>query len=280
MEQRDPEPVSGTARPLVAAQYATSDNLARRVGVYDFLHEDTPLAGGFSSWVLDHHHWCGTETVVDVGCGPGPYVPALVGRARRVVAADLSIGMLRECRGGAPAGASLAVTAGDAQRLPLASQRAEVVLAAHMLYHVADVSGAVGECRRVLNDGGTFLAVLNGRDDKAEIRTLWHDAGQAVLGPAFDVPRWGARANLDHVPALVGHHFTSVTVDRRAGEFRFPTSDPLVVWIDSLRAGTEQVFGDDEWQAVLSETARRAQHCIDRDGVFRATKESGVIVAR
>jgi SAM-dependent methyltransferase len=272
--------MSGTARPLVDAQYATSDNLARRVGVYRFLHEDTPLAGGFDSWVLDHHRWRGTETVLDLGCGPGPYVPALLGRARRVVATDLSVGMLGECRARAPAGAHVAVTAGDARHLPLASGSADVVLAAHMLYHVADVTGAVAECRRVLAPGGALLAVLNGGDDKAEIRALWRDAGQAVLGPAFDVPRWGARANLDNAPAIVGDHFASVTVDRRAGEFRFPTADPVVAWIDSLRAGTEHLFGDDEWQAVMTETARRAQGRIDRDGVFRATKESGVVVAR
>jgi hypothetical protein len=69
-------------------------------------------------------------------------------------------------------------------------------------------------------------------------------------------------------------------VDRRGGEFRFPTPEPLIAWIDSLRAGTEQLFDDDEWRAVTAETARRAQRCIARHGVFRATKESGVVVAR
>jgi len=73
---------------------------------------------------------------------------------------------------------------------------------------------------------------------------------------------------------------TSRPVDRRAGEFRFPTTDPIVAWVDSLRAGTEDHFSDDEWDAVVAETARRAQDRIARHGVFRVTKESGAVVAR
>lgn len=267
----------GVARSALAAQYGDGGaNLVTRTGVYRYVVGAGDAAFDFPGWVLDHHLWRGEETVADVGCGPGHYVEALAGRARRVAQLDLSPAMVAACRR-RRAGAQVVA---DAARLPLGAASVDVVLAAHMLYHVARIDDALAEARRVLRPGGSLLVALNGVADKAEILSLWQDAGRAVLGAGFDAPNWSARANLDNVPGLAGAHFGSVSVDRLPGRFRFPASDPVLAWVQSLRAGTEDVVADAEWDAVVAELRRRLEERLGREGALVVTKDSGVVVAR
>ena len=268
---------SGSDRQLLASQYATGANLASRVQVYDYLEPAEPT-GGFPEWVVDHVDWRSPKRVADVGCGPGPYLDALRRRAARVTAVDRSVGMLRELGARVPAGSAVATVAGDAAHLPLADGSVDVVVAAHTLYHVEDIGGAVAEFRRILRPGGTLLVVLNGATDKREIRDTWRRAAQRT-GRRFDPPWWAQRANLENTPAVVAKVFSTVTTDRLTGVFRFPSSAPPLTWVDSLRPGTEELLDTAGWAAVREALARMIDAAIARDGEFRVTKESGVIVA-
>jgi SAM-dependent methyltransferase len=170
--------------------------------------------------------------------------------------------------------------AGDAQQLPLADKSVDVLLAAHMLYHVKDIDNALAEFRRVVKPGGTLVIVLNGMDDKFQIRSLWEEAGSVVVGDTFRAPHWGTRFNLDNAPQQIAKHFSLITVDRLQGQFRFPSPAPPIIWIESLRAGTEAALSDEEWEEVVGETRSRISDVIDREGTFSASKDSGIILAR
>ena len=66
-----------------------------------------------------------------------------------------SAGMLRAVR-------YPALFCADVAALPLRDGSFDVVLAAHMLYHVPDRRAAVSELRRVLVPAGVCIAVTNG----------------------------------------------------------------------------------------------------------------------
>jgi ubiquinone/menaquinone biosynthesis C-methylase UbiE len=81
--------------------------------------------------------------VLDLGAGTGVAgQAALAAGARRVVAADLSEGMLRHGRGGTPVVA-------DAVALPFRDGRFDLVLAAFCLNHLGRVEDGLAEARRV-----------------------------------------------------------------------------------------------------------------------------------
>ncbi len=146
---------SATARSSVLAQYRSGANLRSRVSVYEYL-EPVPSGGvDFGPWVLDHIAWSGTEVALDVGCWPGRPEPGLSARAAMVVGLDISPGMLREHRDHRP---SMNFVQADAVGLPARAGSFDVVLAAHMLYHLSDVERTLAEVCRVLKRGEAFLA--------------------------------------------------------------------------------------------------------------------------
>jgi SAM-dependent methyltransferase len=94
----------------------------------------------------------GRCVVADVGAGTGALLGAIrtAAPAARVVALDASAEMLHIARTRRRAPALLA----DALALPLASESADAVLLAYVLFHLADPARAVAEATRVLRRGG------------------------------------------------------------------------------------------------------------------------------
>ena len=73
--------------------------------------------------------------------------------ALTMVGADVSTGMLVAARGSL---ATCAPVALDACTLPFDDDAFDVVMANHMLYHVADLDQTVAELRRVIRPGGAL----------------------------------------------------------------------------------------------------------------------------
>jgi len=94
---------------------------------------------------LDLAELRGDESVLDVGCGNGRYLGALLGRGHQglLCGADLSPGMLRNAR---PVAGEAPLLIVDAQALPFEADSFDVTLAMHMLYHVPDRSVAIADC--------------------------------------------------------------------------------------------------------------------------------------
>ena len=70
---------------------------------------------------------------------------------------------------------------GDVQELPFADGSFDTVVAAWMLYHVADLDRALGEIVRVLGPSGRFVAVTNSVRHIAELRELF-----GTIMPGFE----------------------------------------------------------------------------------------------
>jgi ubiquinone/menaquinone biosynthesis C-methylase UbiE len=103
------------------------------------------------------------ESVLDVGCGTGVFLPGLaaaVGPAGRVVGLDHSAAFLEDARTRL-AGASLAgrveLVEGDVHRLPFADGTFDAAHCERVLMHVEDPALAIREMLRVVRPGGRAL---------------------------------------------------------------------------------------------------------------------------
>ncbi len=101
------------------------------------------------------------ETLLELGCGPGRALQALLHVARRskVIGIDWSDVMLAQAARRnrlAVATGGLKLIGGDFAKLPLIDAIADAILAVNVVYFMAN-SAALGEARRVLRPGGRMV---------------------------------------------------------------------------------------------------------------------------
>ena len=246
---------------MTGGQYRTDVNLVARQSVYAFQRPRIDLP----ATVLRLARMDGVETVADIGCGNGAYLAELSrrGHGGRAVGIDLSAGMLKAARVAAPGARFLC---GDAARLPLADDCADVALAPHMLYHVPDPLAAITELRRVTRPGGRVLVVLNGTDHLRELRDL--AAGE--IGPA----RSGAeRLRLDEGQELLRSVFGRAERHDFTAQLALTDGAPVAAYLRSMTSVQELPDPD----GAVARMVRAIP--FGPDGVFRIRTHSGCLIA-
>jgi SAM-dependent methyltransferase len=251
-----------------ASQYETDGNLAARQRLW----QNSPRRPAFSlhSWVLGLARLAGGESVLEVGCGNGAYlelVPA--------VGLDSSMGMLNAAR----ARAQGPFVAGEATTLPFRDHSFDVVLAAHMLYHVADRALAGLELRRVLAPSGTCIAVTNGEQNQAELVELLED----VVGHGWKWRRPSDRAfSLENGAAQLAVAFDTIQrVDCPRGLVEVTDPQALADYLHSVADHYQaEISNWTSWDAVVRECTRRVAAQINDEGYFPISTSIGAFICQ
>ncbi len=250
------------------SQYATDSNLRTRQRLWVTSRREPAFS--LYPWVLELADVRAGDRVLEVGCGNGEYL-ALV----EAVGMDLSLGMLtaaRERTGGP-------LVCGNAERLPFADESFDVVLAPHMLYHVAYRTAAAREMRRVLEPEGTCVAVTNGESNHREMVDLVED----VVGHGW---RWqrpsDSEFSLENGAAQLQAGFARVErVDCPAVVVSVTDVDAVAAYLRSVGDHYQsQVAAWTTWDDVVTECRRRAAGIISTEGAFRISTSVGAFVCR
>ena len=146
---------------VVRREYATEVGLAARKAAY--ANADGPDAPEI---VFQKVAAARPRRFLEVGCGQGELAERVQREVRAdVVAIDQSERMVELTRA-----RGVDARVGDVQQLEFPDASFDCAVAAWMLYHVADVERALDELARVLEPGGTLVAVTNYGDHLAEMR--------------------------------------------------------------------------------------------------------------
>jgi SAM-dependent methyltransferase len=94
---------------------------------------------------------------LDVGAGEGRLGRDLRRRGHSVVAIDASFALAQACAGGAE---PIPTVLGDAARLPVRTEAADITVAFMSLQDIDDLEAAVGELGRVLTRGGRLCVAI------------------------------------------------------------------------------------------------------------------------
>lgn len=177
------------------------------------------------------------ERVLDVACGTGVVARAAavaVGPTGAVTGVDLNPGMVAVARaaGSLPGSCALEYREADVTDLPFGEGSFDVVTCQLGLQYFPDRPAALAEIRRVLRDGGRFVALV--------WRAIEHSPGFAALAEALErivgaeageVMRAPFQFGDDERPLLelvADATFADAAVAARSGEVRFPSVDALV----------------------------------------------------
>jgi len=259
---------------LTGSAYADDRHLRSRAGIYAYAE-----AAADPQWRTSMVPWDGTQIVADVGCGNGFDLRQIVpqGRCRHAIGIDLSAGMLRSLADLRQSG-RLSLVQADAQRLPLPDRSVDVTLAMHMLYHVPDVSAAVGELRRITKPGGVVLASTNSPAHLAEIGALVDAAIRRQLGGAAGMMRADSFTTQTGT-ALLSREFASVTLRTLDVPLLIPSAQPVVTYVGSIREPTLAAVREPlDFDVVLDDIAMMVDQVIQANGSFRATCHMGVFI--
>jgi SAM-dependent methyltransferase len=253
-------------------QYATDANLRARQGLWANQQPPFDLYG----WVIGLSGARPGTRVLDVGCGNGAYLTRMrqAGTGAWAVGCDLSMGMLR-------AAPRSGLVNADAERLPIRTASFDVVLAAHMLYHVPDRQQAAAEMRRVLVPGGTCLVVTNGGSHIASLRRIVESVVQ-VSTPGWRMIDWATQAfSLDHGLPVLRTAFEQVECLRPPVRSHVVITDATVV-ADYVASVADAYEGQVAvpWVEVVEGTRRAVQDLIDREGAVTTAGDTGVFVCR
>ncbi len=143
--------------------------------------------------------------ILDLGCGTGGCIPALMRRYRgaEVVALDIAQPMLLRAQQRGRWLRKPRCVCADAERLPLAAGSFDLLFSNLMLQWCVDIEAVFRELRRVLRPGGLLLFTSFGPDTLHELRTSWaqvdgyahvnafldmHDVGDALVKTRFADP--------------------------------------------------------------------------------------------
>ncbi|HEV8633349.1 MAG TPA: class I SAM-dependent methyltransferase [Chloroflexota bacterium] len=145
----------------------------------------------FHEWALDLVSPAPGWRVLDAGCGWGRFTWALVEGfgvpAERITCVDLSDGMLLTAREEAEArGAPIRLCQASIEALPFRERVFDLAVAAHVLYHLRDITRGVRELAGVLRPDGCLLATTNS-DRAARVLVLeLHRRALEELGIPFE----------------------------------------------------------------------------------------------
>ena len=205
MKLNDPE--------LVRRQYETEAGLAtRRKAQLHYHHGPDGFDTAFAA-VAE----ADPGRVLEVGCGMGQFAERVAREtAAHVVATDLSPRMVELA-----AERGLDARLADVHALPFGDGEFDCVVANAMLYHVADLEGALAEIHRVLEPGGRLVATTAGAE---HMQDLWLFVGYHVPERQF---------SRESGEEALSRHFEHVERQDVDGEIVFPDAEAFRAYVDS-----------------------------------------------
>jgi len=130
-----------------------------------------------------------SDTVVDIGCGPGNAARMAAARGAIVIGVDPAAVMLRVARKLSRNAPHLSFVRGAAERIPVDDAAASVAWSLAAVHHWPNLDAGLREVQRVLRPGGRFVAIETQNvshgwtDDQAErFAALCRDHGFTDVG--------------------------------------------------------------------------------------------------
>ena len=158
----------------------------------------------------------------------------------------------------------------DAQAPPLRHETFDVVVANHMLHHVADVPKALAEIERVLAPGGVFYASTFGVDNMQELTQL---IAQFASRPRRRSVAVSTAFSVETGAQLLADCFERVRLHRYADALKVTEVEPLAEYVASGLVGAEDF---DSWRVDFEKAVAQM---IAQSGAVWISKETGLFEA-
>jgi SAM-dependent methyltransferase len=163
----------------------------------------------------------------------------------------------------------------DAQDIPFSTDRFDVVIANHMLYHVPDRPAALAEIRRVLKPDGVLLATTIGKNHLCELMELAEKFIPPLVEERDDYGFITGNFSLENGSKQLKSVFKSVRIRRFSDGLKVTETQPLMDYIGSMMRVPGEAIIQKNGKKLQMEIKKR----IKADGAINITKDSGLFIA-
>lgn len=214
------------------SNYQKTDNLTTRISLHDRFSIN-PV--GWHRWVAGQLGLQPGHQVLELGCGVGTLWEAVGKRPEglRLLLTDRSQAML-DTVAHRVSGAQVELVDADDIRLPSAAF--DLVVANHMLYHVADPSATLRSIHRLLKPGGRAVLTTNGNANLKQIVDLL-----VARSAATEATGLTARFGLETGYRLVKEVFGAAEVARYSDALHVTEVEPVLDYVRSLPGDLSEV---------------------------------------
>jgi ubiquinone/menaquinone biosynthesis C-methylase UbiE len=202
----------GAVDPAVVYETIRRHWAGRAVHFDQAPHHGLHSAAQHAAWLTYVRAWAGPALLdaLDVGCGTGFFALLLAELGHRVVGVDAVEEMLDRARAKArAAGLAVDLQRADAHALPFAHASFDLVIERHVLWTLADPSGALREWARVLRPGGRLVLVEGNWGPPTAPSTLATD----YAGIRDALPLYGGRPAAELVPRVRAAALIAVSIE-------------------------------------------------------------------
>ncbi len=256
------------ARSPENGQYTTDRFLSARMRMH---REYSTNRYGWFRWLLDRLALTRGDRILDVGCGNGTFwrvVADHVPADCTLLMTDKSPGMIEQAAVAlSETNLDVRFATMDAESLDCASESRTLVLASHMLYHVANRQRAISEIRRVLVGGGRLVAATNGMRHMQQLDAM-AKRFLSQFDPGSEVERFSLESGLAQLEA----HFDAIDRFDYKDGFVVPDADTVFNYIMSLPDAQRAP------KAEVNALREHLDHTVDADHPMVIDKASGAFV--
>lgn len=250
-------------------QYQNAKNISARIRLHKRFSKNEQ---GWFPWLYEQ---CGIESgmrILEIGCGNGAIwrenISRLPGKVH-IVLNDISEGMLRDARREVGQEDSrFSFHSFDCHEIPYAEGCFDLVMANHVLFYCDNLSGVLGEIRRVLKPGGRLVCSTYGTSHMQEVTQLVQSFNsQIVLAAEQLYERFG----MENGEALLSPYFTDIQKREYEDGLFVTEAEPLIEYILSCHGNQNQYILDryKDFRNFVEKKTRKG---------FRITKCAGVFV--
>jgi SAM-dependent methyltransferase len=224
---------------MIASGAVRSPNVWDHPRVYELENRAVDPEGRLLDAMRAIRDWS-DQTVVDIGCGTGYYLPMFAHTAARVIGVEPHGGLAYIARRRCAELAHVEVRHGAAQRLPVADASVDMMHARWAYFFGPGCEPGLEELDRVMRHGGTAFVIDNDatrstfggwfrrakpRYDPAVVERFWSSRGWSRVSVDMG---WHFERREDF-EAVIRIEFDAANADRIIAEYPAPVAGPISV---------------------------------------------------
>lgn len=258
-------------------QYENASNLRARIKIHELFSINQY---GWMRWFFEQINIAENARILELGCGDASlWVKNLdrIPKGWEITLTDFSQGMIKDAKntlGENQNKFKFKFKLADAQEIPFDNSTFDIVIANHMLYHVADIEKAFSEINRVLKPGGHFYASTVGKNHMKELRDVVYNFDSKII----TTKSWELteKFHLENGSEQVVKWFSDVKVKRYKDSLKITEAMPLIDYIFSMPGNFKESFDEGK----LLQLINFIEGIINKSGAILITKDTGFFEAR